>query len=95
MKELIIFKDREDLVEKLKNVVIKKADANKEQAFTRLKKLLYSYKKGDKHSIQQIIKLRKKILSATSYIDIEIEEDDHFNLVAEELNLLELISEED
>lgn len=94
-KEVIIFKDRDDLLTKLEGIVMKKSDVNQTKAFDTLKKLLKSYKRGDKDAVNKIIKLRKKILAAASYIDIELEEEGHFNLVADELGLLEIISTED
>lgn len=88
MKKLS-FNDREDLISQL---VVKKADVPEaSKIITGLTEALKRYKKGDKKAMQEVIRLRKKLLSASAEVYIELEEDNMYNAVVAELNVLEII----
>lgn len=93
MGNTIKFKDREDLIVQLNSIVLKKSDPKVKEAFEALKAALKSYKRGDKRAMQEVIKLRKKMLSASCEVYIELEEDKKFDKVATELLILDEIDD--
>jgi len=93
----IKFVDREDLLKKLEaeKIIMKKSDVNKEGRVTALQNALKRYKHGDKHAMNEVIKLRKKMLKLSSETYIEVEEDQLFSAAVAELEIVENIDVEE
>lgn len=89
-KEKITFNDRDDLVKKL---VVKKSEANHENAVKGLQNALKRLKRGDKHAVKEIIKLRKKMLNAAAEVYMELEEESLFSTVVAEIEVVDSIED--
>lgn len=89
-KEKITFTDRDDLIKKL---MVKKSDVSREREglINSLQKAIQRIEHGDKTSINKVLELRKQMLTASSELYIEIDENKAFSLTVAELSLLEEI----
>lgn len=91
-QEKIKFTDKDDLIKKL---VFKKSDINHEGAVNSLKAALKRVKRGDKEAAKLVVKLRNRMLSASALAYIELEEDELFNVVSAEIEVIDSIDLED
>lgn len=92
-KEKIQFVDRDDLIKKLdaERILVKKSDIHKDNILAGLQDAIKRSKRGDKHAIKEIVKLRKKMLQLSSETYIELEEDQLFSATIAQLEVVEEI----
>jgi hypothetical protein len=92
LPEKIKFTDKDDLLKKL---VFKKSDVNQNNAVSGLQKALKRVKRGDKEAMRIVLKHRKRMLSAAALVYIEVEEDEQYDVVVAELQVIEQIELDD
>jgi hypothetical protein len=93
MSDTIKFKDRDDLIAKL---ILKKSDVPEaSKIIDALASSFKAFKRGDKKAMQDVIRLRKRLLNASSEVYIEMDEDGMYDAVVTQLNVLDLISDKD